>query len=373
MELDLDMALGSVPRSYQHHNHQASTTSSLGYETLNLDACFAPSKVTPAKSSMHRLGFPDADRDNSHLAEVNTAGMYSIGHSDAELDDAAFLDLFTHASASTCSNSAGSQSHSQSTSSRGDSSRGKSEDVGLVPAPSSSSSAATAVESNCAQHDMLRAFEIAEIRLVWIQHSSPDTMWHIAEDILQRQKYILNICKRRMSCTDCVFPSREAVLLISICERLLTSIIQMQVMHKTASDEVVIMSTQPQSQSQPQPHAQSSGQSHAQRRASVSSSSRERNGRAVLSRRNSTMAMAVDDSPADFASRLRKRQGEWNVDEEDKLQMIEALLDVRMRRLEQLVTELEELIISNRWLTHITMVQSLSARIARRLPSTVRS
>lgn len=80
---------------------------------------------------------------------------------------------------------------------------------------------------NCGCFDLLRTFEAVEIYLVWATRaSSPGSRSFRVDEVLSCQKEVLDRCDLRLQCREYPLKSWDAMLLISICDKVLASILK---------------------------------------------------------------------------------------------------------------------------------------------------
>ncbi|GAP89746.1 putative transcription factor protein [Rosellinia necatrix] len=213
--------------------------------------------------------------------------------------------------------------------------------------------------TNCySSHDLLQAFEAVEVCLVWTPRAPTTTnaspLLLGIDEMLTCQKEVLESCRARIQCKNCRLRSHDAVILMNICEKLLSSILRVKaVVDSQRSHDLGRPPSCPRvpsflnSTTSPyylveQVMFQKQDNRHPQR------------GDVGRSRINSLDTQALDLG-----------LGEWRVDDEDKLHVLASLLSIRMVKLKHVVQELEEAVMSNRWLVHATMVRDLSGYISK--------
>ncbi|KAH8161796.1 hypothetical protein CIB48_g6445 [Xylaria polymorpha] len=217
--------------------------------------------------------------------------------------------------------------------------------------------------TNCySSHDMLQAFEAVEVCLVWTPRTSTTTnaapLLLGIDEMLTCQKEVLESCRARLQCKACRLRSQDAVILMNICEKLLSSILRVKAVVDNQRNQDLA-----QSPSCPRIssflNSMTSSYSLVEQVMFPKQDSRHlQRGDTGRSRLNS-----LDSQTLDLGL------GEWRVDDEDKLHVLGSLLSIRMMKLKHVVQELEEAVMSNRWLVHATMVRDLSGYISKILDS----
>ncbi|KAJ8132103.1 hypothetical protein O1611_g1521 [Lasiodiplodia mahajangana] len=213
--------------------------------------------------------------------------------------------------------------------------------------------------NNCySSHDILQAFEAVEVCLVWAPRTSTATnatpLLLGIDEMLTCQKEVLESCRARLQCKACRFRSHDAVILMNICEKLLGSILRVK----------AVVDNQRSHDFTPSPNntrlpsfLNSATSSYSLVEQVMFQKQDNRHPQRVDTGRNRINHF---DSQA-----LDLGLGEWRVDDEDKLHVLASLLRIRMMKLKHVVQELEEAVMSNRWLMHATMVRDLSGYISK--------
>ncbi|KAI1127653.1 hypothetical protein F5Y10DRAFT_292689 [Nemania abortiva] len=212
--------------------------------------------------------------------------------------------------------------------------------------------------NNCySSHGMLQAFEAVEVCLVWTPracstaNATPLSLG--IDEMLTCQKEVLQSCRARLQCKLCRFRSHDAVLLMNICEKLLGSILRVKDVVDNQRNHDLAHS------------------SNLRLPSFVSStiSSYSLIEQAMFQKQENQHPQRVDTSRNRInnfdGQALDLGLGEWRVDDEDKLHVLASLLRIRMMKLKQVVQELEEVVMSNCWLMHATMVRDLSGYISK--------
>ncbi|KAK8132040.1 hypothetical protein PG999_000213 [Apiospora kogelbergensis] len=209
-------------------------------------------------------------------------------------------------------------------------------------------------------HDMLRTFEAVEVSLMWTQRgpcaaASPPLG---LEEMLTCQKEVLDSCRARLGCTTCRFESYDAVILINICEKLLGSMVKVQAAIKGQrgrGQQTPMLSS---------PHRASSllgsstGSYSLVEQILFNSTGRKPQQQHHEAQSRNSLGRQHSKS---FGTGI----SEWKFDEEDKLHALLSLLGIRMGKLKHVVQALEEVVLSNRWLVHTSMVQHLGAQVSK--------
>ena len=204
------------------------------------------------------------------------------------------------------------------------------EPICLSPFMNTDSSEVTTVfgrRQRCSCSEMVRTYETAEVYLVWAARDHSGATSIEVDEILRCQKTVLASCEAVLSCDLCSLQSEQVMLMISICNKLLVSFIQMS--------------------AAPPPIAPGS------MRSTKSGSCSPRQEQQSLDRRSSVKSRGFNFECS-----------EWKIDDEDKKQVIKTLLNSRAARLNGLMDRLGEVVTTNRWLVHRSMIRDLLERLA---------
>lgn len=187
--------------------------------------------------------------------------------------------------------------------------------------------AAFAHRQRCSCSEMVRTYEMAELYLVWAPRDRSGVTSIEVDEILRYQKTVLASCEAVLSCNLCSLQSEQVLLMISICNKLLASFVQM-----SAAPPVV-----------------------AQESARLSKSGQ----------RSSRQEQQLIKGCSGAMNRgLKSVISEWKIDDEDKKQVLKALLNSRAARLNGLMDRLGEVVTANHWLIHKSMIRDLLERFA---------
>ena len=246
------------------------------------------------------------------------------------------------------------------------------------------SSAEIALTRDCSCHDMLRTYEMVQVCLVWMPQCSsappggrgggPINVG--TDDMLRCQKEVLETCRSRLQCRTCTFNSHDAMFIISICEKLLASILRVKCAYDDGAQEHDGVQQQQQTR---RPGSSARKRSFHVDAASLSNSVIEP---FLFSKQEPAITRAggggggggggqTSSSSRPRTGTHRSNQsldfgnGEWRIDDEDKLHVLQSLLNIRTSKLKDLISELEDIVTPRRWLVHITMIRDLVERIAR--------
>lgn len=255
--------------------------------------------------------------------------------------------------------------------------------------------------------------EMVEICLVWAPRDETRTIPLGADEMLRYQKEALVNCESALRCGVCNLGSEQAMLVISICNKLLASIVDMRytLPTTTAACEHEHEYQHQHQQQQPQQGrdrgfgGESSGaatlrQQHQQRwppTISISTTnsvavvpqhhhrhhSHHRHHDYILDGQEWSTASGSGgggggggdggDMGLDGTGNSQRRASvlgidQWRIDDEDKLQILRSLSDDRARRLKHLVSMVGEVAVSNSWTAHRSMVRDLEERFAKEIP-----
>ena len=187
--------------------------------------------------------------------------------------------------------------------------------------------AAFACPQRCSCSEMVRTYEMAELYLIWAPRDRSGVTSIEVDEILRYQKTVLASCEAVLNCNPCSLQSEQVLLMISICNKLLASFVQM-----SAAPPVVAQESAPLSKS---------GQ------------------------RSSRQEQQLIKGCSGAVNRgLKSVISEWNIDDEDKKQVLKALLNSRAARLNSLMDRLGEVVTANHWLIHKSMIRDLLERFA---------
>lgn len=187
--------------------------------------------------------------------------------------------------------------------------------------------AASARRQRFSCSEMVRTYEMAELYLVWAPRDRSGVTSIEVDEILRYQKKVLASCEAVLSCTSCSLQSEQVLLMISICNKLLASFVQ--------------MSAAPPSVAQERPRPSKSAQR----------SSRQQ--QQLFKECSGTMSRGLNSVIS-----------EWKIDDDDKKQVLKALLNARAARLNGLMDRLGEVVTANHWVIHKSMVRDLLERFA---------
>ena len=185
--------------------------------------------------------------------------------------------------------------------------------------------AAFARRQRCSCSEMVRIYEMAELYLVWAPRDSSGVTSIEVDEILRYQKTVLTSCEAVLNCNLCSLQSEQVLLIISICNKLLASFVQMSAATPLVAQE----------NARPSRSGQRSPQQEQQ----------------LINGCSSVMSRALNCVIS-----------EWNIDDEDKKQVLKALLNSRAARLNVLMNRLGEVAMTNRWLIHRSMIRDLLER-----------
>lgn len=158
-----------------------------------------------------------------------------------------------------------------------------------------------------------------QVKLIWVSSLDGCSTSSI-DDILQCQKNVLASCEAFLGCGKCIHKSGYVVIVISMCREMVSGIKTLQ----------RITSPEPSSSSSPP-------QSGAPRRPSNGGSSVERSS----SQDNSYLGA-----------------GGWHLDDDDEVEIIRNLIQVRIKKLKKLI-DLLELVVMTNHASYIWIVGSL--------------
>lgn len=209
---------------------------------------------------------------------------------------------------------------------------------------------------DCSCSDILRIFEMVEICLVRVPHESSRLLCLGADESLRCQKEAVETCRLRLRCSACSFSSHDAMLIISICEKILASTIRMKSTYGRSRNGIR------QLQQQPRPQRRKRGFLEVQNELPASvgrDMSREQNLAARNNSKGKECASHRTNQSLDIGT------SEWRIDDEDKAHVLNTLLQIRKEKLRDLVVELQEVVIKHRWLVHVGMIRDLADRLAR--------
>ena len=186
----------------------------------------------------------------------------------------------------------------------------------------------------CSSSTMLRTYDSVEICLVWGPRDPSGAMSLGADERLQCQKEALSNCESWLGCDTCSLQPEQALLIISICNKVLASIIDLK--------EWLLEQARQDSESS----ARSAASAGASRWTSPPCASQPRGG-------------GVDGRgrPSNFDV------PKWKMDDEDRLHVLKILVDSRVARLKVLTHRLEEIAASNRWQVHRSMIRDTKQRL----------
>jgi len=206
--------------------------------------------------------------------------------------------------------------------------------------------------SRCPCAEIMRIYEKAEIYLVWSLRGRSATISLGPDELLQCQKEVLSSCESILNCDKCSLQPEQAMMIISIFEKVRASIIEMSGMSIL-------------------PDLEDDGRET--RYVDNNSFSRQRRDTFP----EFTKSTSLDDhgnygnGGGEIVSSARggyKRKsllfnsGDWNVDNEDKMHMLKCLINVRATRLIELSNRLDKVALENNWLVHRSILKDLSER-----------
>ena len=186
---------------------------------------------------------------------------------------------------------------------------------------------AFARRQRCSCSEMVRTYEMAELYLVWAPRDRSGVMSIEVDEIFRYQKTVLASCEAVLSCNLCSLRSEQVLLMISICNKLLASFVQISAAPPLIAQE----SARPSNLGQRSPRQE-------QQLIKGCSSVMSRGLNSVIS--------------------------EWKIDDEDKKQVLKALLNSRAARLNSLMNRLGEVVTANHWLIHRSMIRDFLERFA---------
>lgn len=185
--------------------------------------------------------------------------------------------------------------------------------------------AAFARRQRCSCSEMVRTYEMAEVYLVWAPRDRSGVTSIEMDEILRYQKTVLASCEAVLNCNLCSLQSEQVLLMISICNKLLASFVQMSAAPPLVAQESARLSK--------------SGQRSSRHEQQLIKGYSGRGLNSVIS--------------------------EWKIDDEDKKQVLKALLNSRAARLNGLMDRLGEVVTANHWLIHKSMIRDLLERFAK--------
>lgn len=175
---------------------------------------------------------------------------------------------------------------------------------------------ASARREGCSCSKMVCAYEMAEVYLVWGPRNHAGAMSIEMDDMLRCQKTVLASCEAVLSCDLCSLQSEQVMLMISICNKLLASFVQM-------SADPPSIATPP----------------------SVNS--------------KQDLIRPISPRSSLKSKGLNFTVSEWKIDDEDKKQVLRTLLRSRAARLNDLMDRLGAVARTNRWLVHSSLIRDL--------------
>lgn len=179
----------------------------------------------------------------------------------------------------------------------------------------------------CSCSEMVRTYETAEVYLVWAPRDRSGATSIEVDEMLRCQKTVLASCEAVLSCGLCNLQSEQVMLMISICNKLLASFVQM-----SAASPMV---------------AQETGRPANSEQCSTRQEQQPISGPISVKSRSSSFEFS-----------------EWKIDDEDKKQVLKTLLNSRAARLNGLMDRLGEVVTINRWLVHKSMIRDMLERFA---------
>ncbi|ROW08496.1 hypothetical protein VMCG_03257 [Cytospora schulzeri] len=211
-------------------------------------------------------------------------------------------------------------------------------------------------DQGCSCHCMLRTYETVEVCLVWTPRDSGGGSMSLGvDDTLKCQKEVLESGKSRLQCRKCPFKSHHGILMVHICEKLLDSMLKIKVAIAGARN----VGLRPSSQQKERSFLSIASPSSLVEQALFNNNNNNNNTNPDSIQEGGTQTRANRQARSlDFGP------GEWKIDEEDKLHVLESLLSVRLAKLKDLVHDLQEVVVSNHWLVHTSMVRDLVDRIS---------
>ena len=186
---------------------------------------------------------------------------------------------------------------------------------------------AFARRQRCSCSEMVRTYEMAELYLVWAPRDRSGVMSIEVDEIFRYQKTVLASCEAVLSCNLCNLQSEQVLLMISICNKLLASFVQI------SADPPLI--------AQESAHPSNLGQRSPGQ------------GQQLIKGFSSGMSRGLNSVIS-----------EWKIDDEDKKQVLKTLLNSRAARVNSLMNRLGEVVTTNHWLIHRSMIRDFLERFA---------
>ena len=178
-------------------------------------------------------------------------------------------------------------------------------------------------QQKCSCSEMVRTYEKAEMYLVWAPRDHSGAVSIEVDEVLRCQKTVLASCEAVLSCNLCHLQSEKVMLMISICNKLLASLVNMSIDLPSITQR------------------------------SVTPSRSEYN-----SPRCEMPIGGVHGRGLNFELNV------WKIDDEDKNQVLRSLINARATRLEALLDKIGEKVTTNSWLVHRSMIRDLIQRFA---------
>ncbi|KAB8224011.1 hypothetical protein BDV33DRAFT_18056 [Aspergillus novoparasiticus] len=162
---------------------------------------------------------------------------------------------------------------------------------------------------------ILRTFEMVQLTTARESQDMPESFYSNARHTLCLQKDALASCETLLECPTCSAQSAHITMVTHISDRMLTSIGDLV----SASPMV---------------------RSLAYRDGLISSQSGSYN------------------DPGDTGLKIRR----WKLDNEDEMQVLQSLVNVRITKLNSLLNRLEKIVIVHQWSSHVSIVRDLQER-----------
>ncbi|RYC60956.1 hypothetical protein CHU98_g5253 [Xylaria longipes] len=219
---------------------------------------------------------------------------------------------------------------------------------GMVPpvTPTGVSSSSTTLTQECdCLEQIVRTYEMVEIYLIWSRHEACGRLSLDLDGIFRCQKEALSSCESVLECTTCDLLQQYALLIITICNKLLESIIEMGILSPPrfpARHE-----KRPVWETPPATHWTEGNFPTRTQRLGLRDAYSD----------HDSLNIDTQKQPASILD-------QWKIDDEDKRQVLTSLLMTRASRLRTIIRKLEHVTISKQWLAHKCMVQDLMERLA---------
>lgn len=242
-------------------------------------------------------------------------------------------------------------------------------DFDLSAAVMSGGSGGDGSSSRCVCSEMMRVYEMAEIYLVWSLGGRLAAITPRPDEILQCQKQVLAKCESILDCDTCSLQPEQAILIISILNKVRVSIRKMSCASFLPSDLDMDKDDSSVLYKQQKGSISSSSSSRSlsrQRQESFSrGSTRFTGGSASLSddkdpKQGEAFSSITNTVAKTNPSSAIFEPGSWAVDNEDKVHMFKCLLNVRVAKLNELLNRLAKVSQVNNWLVHWSILKDLA-------------